>query len=68
MKQLLSGTELGADLDTCSEQGVTVLACENSLARFGLEPHQLYEGVGTVPAAAAHLARRQFAGWAYVRV
>jgi len=47
--------------------GVEILACANSLRSAGLEAADLAVGIGTVPAAVAHLAERQWQGWAYVR-
>lgn len=49
-------------------QGIRILACGNSLRSVGLEPGELSAGVGSVPAAIAHLATRQWEGWAYVRL
>jgi intracellular sulfur oxidation DsrE/DsrF family protein len=43
-----------------------VQACHNTLQARGLTPQALTEGVGVVPAAVLHLARRQRAGWAYL--
>lgn len=48
--------------------GVGVLACGNSLRSAGLAAGDLAPGVGVVPAAVGHLARRQWSGWAYVRI
>lgn len=47
---------------------VEVLACGNSMRSVGLEAENFAPGVGTVPAAVAHLAERQWQGWAYVRL
>jgi len=44
------------------------VACANSLRAVGIAAEDLTAGVGTVPAAVTHLAQRQWAGWAYVRV
>jgi intracellular sulfur oxidation DsrE/DsrF family protein len=46
---------------------VEILACANSLRSAGLEAGDLTVGIGTVPAAVAHLAERQWQGWAYIR-
>ncbi|WP_427017399.1 DsrE family protein [Pseudarthrobacter sp. P1] len=46
---------------------VEILACANSLRSAGLEAEDLTTGIDTVPAAVAHLAERQWQGWAYVR-
>lgn len=53
---------------TIAGSGVEVVACENSMRRIGVPLDQLLPEVGTVPAAATHLARRQWNGDAYVRV
>jgi uncharacterized protein len=47
---------------------VDILACGNSIRSAGMEDKDLAPGVGTVPAAIAHLARRQWDGWAYARL
>lgn len=48
--------------------GIGVLACGNSLRSAGIREEDLAAGVAVVPAAVGHLARRQWEGWAYVRV
>jgi intracellular sulfur oxidation DsrE/DsrF family protein len=47
---------------------VEILACANSMRFTGLEAEDFAAGIGTVPAAVAHLAERQWQGWAYVRL
>ncbi len=47
--------------------GVRPVACLNTLASRVLTPEALLTGVGTVPSGMGHLARRQLAGWAYLR-
>jgi len=47
---------------------VRILACSNSLRSAGLEEKDLVLGVDIVSAAVAHLAHRQWIGWAYVRL
>jgi uncharacterized protein len=47
---------------------VDILARGNSMRSAGMEDKDLAPGVGTVPAAIAHLARRQWDGWAYARL
>ena len=48
--------------------GVRVLACGTSLRSADVPAERLLPGVGVVPAAIGHLARRQWDGWAYVRL
>ncbi|MDF9279028.1 hypothetical protein P4U43_14655 [Arthrobacter sp. EH-1B-1] len=47
---------------------VSVYACGNSLRSAGIDPSALPSGVKVIPAAVAHIARRQFDGAAYLRV
>jgi len=49
------------------QMDVRVLACGNSMRSAGLEEKDLTAGIGVVPAAIAHLAQRQWDGWAYAR-
>ncbi|WP_237715261.1 DsrE family protein [Arthrobacter sp. TB 23] len=65
---LTAGSEMTAEVAEVLERGLRVLACENSMRSAGVELDQLLAGVGVVPAATAHLATRQWEGWAYVRL
>lgn len=70
---LRGGSVLEADLTALrgpAGQGghVHVLACGNSMRSAGVEADDLHTEVSMVPAAVAHLAVRQFDGWAYVRI
>ncbi|NMR32079.1 DsrE family protein [Crystallibacter degradans] len=51
-----------------AEDGVTITACRNSLRSAGIDEASLAAGVAVVPAAVAHIARRQFNGAAYIRI
>ncbi len=67
--ELTSTAELATAVTTANrEHGITVLACANSLRAVGIAAQDLTAGVTTVPAAVTHLAQRQWAGWAYVRI
>ncbi|KHL03618.1 DsrE family protein [Sinomonas humi] len=48
--------------------GIGILACGNSLRSAGMTGEDLAAGVAVVPAAVGHLARRQWEGWAYIRI
>jgi intracellular sulfur oxidation DsrE/DsrF family protein len=48
-------------------RGVRVVACQNSMRAFHIEPSDLAPGVGVVPAGVVELIRRQHAGYAYLR-
>ena len=65
---LAAGWALEPELAALDGEHVQVRACNNSLRSAGLEANQLHGEVSVVPAAVAHLATRQFTGWAYVRV
>lgn len=65
---LEAGSVLESELAALGGGHVPVLACSNSMRSAGLEADQLHGCVSVVPAAVAHLAERQFTGWAYVRV
>lgn len=65
---LAKGSALNEAVDDARQLGVQLLACGNSLRSAGLEGSDLTAGVQTVPAAIAHLARRQWDGWAYARL
>lgn len=47
---------------------VKVLACENALKSHEVDLAELLDMIGTVPAGVAHVAQRQWDGWAYLRV
>lgn len=65
---LVAGSPLEEPVSEALAGGIRILACGNSLRSVGLTPGQLSNGVGSVPAAIAHLANRQWEGWAYVRL
>lgn len=48
---------------------VTVVVCRNSLTSLASDAvHHVRPDVELVPAAVGHLARRQHAHWAYIRI
>lgn len=68
VRLLAAGSPAISALEDARQLGVRVLACGNSLRSAGLEEADVAAGVGTVPAAIAHLAQRQWDGWAYARL
>lgn len=44
-----------------------VVACANALAAHDVTEADLAEGIQVTPAGVAHVARRQWEGWAYLR-
>lgn len=65
---LAAGSTLGEAIGEALGQGIRIHACGNSLRSAELTPGQLLPGVGSVPAAIAYLATRQWEGWAYIRL
>ncbi|WP_024368504.1 DsrE family protein [Arthrobacter sp. TB 26] len=65
---LAEGSVFGEAISAAVASGVRVLACGNSLRSAGVAAEHLLPGVGMVPAAIAHLAERQWDGWAYLRL
>ncbi|MET4060390.1 intracellular sulfur oxidation DsrE/DsrF family protein [Arthrobacter sp. UYP6] len=68
VRLLRSGIGDQSALDSALSEDIHVLACENSMTRAGIQKDELHRGVETVDAAVAHLARRQWENWAYVRL
>lgn len=66
--RLAQGSGSGDAVSAAVADGVRVLACGNSLRSAGVPAEGLLPGVEVVPAAIAHLAERQWDGWAYVRL
>lgn len=55
-------------LRAMKEARAGVALCHNSLMSLGVDEALVPAGVLVVPAAVAHLAQRQWQGWAYVRL
>lgn len=68
VKLLATNTPTTEAITNAGQLHVDILACRNSMRSAGMEDQDLAPGVGTVPAAIAHLARRQWDGWAYARL
>ncbi|MGN6441619.1 MAG: DsrE family protein [Arthrobacter sp.] len=68
VKLLAASALTGEAINDARTLEVQLLACGNSLRSAGLEAGDLAAGVATVPAAIAHLAQRQWDGWAYARL
>ncbi len=49
------------------QDGVALAACQNSMRSLAMDSADLTPGVDVVPSGVGHLARRQLAGWAYLR-
>lgn len=60
-------SRLDASLQFFSQQGVIFTACGNALEKYCIAPDTLLPFVSTVPSGAVELARRQNAGYAYLK-
>lgn len=65
---LVEGAGFGEAISPAIAGGVRILACGNSLRSAGVTAERLLPGIEIVPAAIAHLAERQWDGWAYIRL
>lgn len=52
---------------SASSQGVSVIACENTMKNTKVDRDQILPGVSFVDAGVVHIMKRQREGWAYVR-
>lgn len=69
VEQLAGGAANAAEVSALAAgDRMAVTACRNSLRSAGIDEASLAAGVAVVPAAVAHLARRQFNGAAYIRI
>lgn len=64
---LKSNRETGEKVQALAKDGVTFLACENTMAHKDISRDQLLAGVSTVDAGVAQVVRRQAQGWQYIR-
>ncbi|UNK44247.1 DsrE family protein [Arthrobacter sulfonylureivorans] len=67
VRLLAADSPLSEAITQVQDLGVEIFACGNSMRSIGLDAEVLTVGIGTVSAAVAHLAERQWEGWAYVR-
>ena len=49
------------------DEGIRVIACENTMTSLGLKRDDMLGGVEFVKTGLAHVMRRQLEGWAYAR-
>jgi hypothetical protein len=49
------------------DQGIGLIACENTMQNTKTTRAQMYSGIGYVAAGVTHLMKRQAEGWAYIR-
>ena len=49
------------------DEGIRVIACENTMAAMGLKRDDMLGGVEFVKTGLAHVMKRELEGWAYAR-
>ena len=49
------------------DEGIRVIACENTMATLGLKRDDMLGGIDFVKTGLAHVMRRELEGWAYAR-
>ncbi|MES1257956.1 MAG: DsrE family protein [Acidobacteriota bacterium] len=62
-----SNVDFAENLKRLAGQGVTLSACQNSMRDRGIGTEDLFPFAGQVDSGVAQLARRQEAGWAYIK-
>ena len=61
------GTHVAVEIKRLAADGVAIVACNNALNGFEIDPAKLIDCVKVVPAGIAELIAKQEEGWAYVR-
>ena len=62
-----SNVDFAENLRRLADQGVALTACQNSMRDRGIKTEDLFPFAGQVDSGVAQLARRQEAGWAYIK-
>lgn len=64
---LKAGSPVAARVATALQQGVKIVACENTMHGQHLTPADMLPAIGYVPSGVGELLKKQQQGWAYVR-
>ena len=64
---LKADSKVAPRLSSAMAQGVTLLACENTMHTTHVERSQIQGGVKFVDAGVVHIMKREREGWSYVR-
>lgn len=67
LDMVLLETEMGEKIDEALAQGISIIACENTMIGHKLTRADMYPGLKYVKAGVVHLMKRQQEGWAYIR-
>jgi intracellular sulfur oxidation DsrE/DsrF family protein len=63
-----SDPEVEKALTALAEDKVIIVACNNALKSFGIDPKSLYDFVKVVPSGVAELTIKQHEGYAYIKL
>lgn len=67
VNMLKMDSEVGRRVQDAMAAGIKIVACENSMHGMQLKPEDMLTGVGYVKAGVVEIARKQQAGYAYIR-
>ncbi|HTS85636.1 MAG TPA: DsrE family protein [Usitatibacter sp.] len=67
LAMLKVGSPVAPRIDESVLSGMTVSACENTMAKQNVKRGEILPGVSFVPAGVVEIMRKQQQGWAYVR-
>lgn len=67
LAMLKADSKVAPRLSSAMAQGVTLLACENTMHNTHVERSQIQGGVKFVDAGVVHIMKREREGWSYVR-
>lgn len=67
LPMLKTDSPVAQRIASASAQGVTLIACENTMKNTKVDRSQILPGVKFQGAGVVHLMKRQKEGWAYVR-
>ncbi len=67
IRMLLDDSDWRDRVTQVIDEGIRVIACENTMATLGFKRDDILGGVEFVKTGLAHVMRRQLEGWAYAR-
>jgi intracellular sulfur oxidation DsrE/DsrF family protein len=67
LAMLKTGSSVAPRIDESVLSGMTISACENTMANQKVTRDQILPGVSFVPAGVVEIMRKQQEGWAYLR-
>lgn len=67
LQMLKSDSKVAQRLDSAAQQGVGLMACENTMKNTKVDRSEIHGGSKFVDAGVVHIMKRQREGWSYVR-